>query len=147
VVSAARSIRLVAKPDGGARTVGPVEDADRPQLALIRGYKDELAPIIAAFGEVEITIRPATPLPPAPVWPPKPKLPTDWRDLDGWRALLGRARLVEHRRWVVARWARAAGGDVSDGVLDLPTGLPRGLALAELRTAARNIGLTIEDLR
>jgi hypothetical protein len=106
-----------------------------------------LAPIIAAYGEVEVFIRPATPIPPASVWPPKPKLPTDWRDLDGWRALLAYARLVERKRWVVARWARAAGGDVRDGVLDLPTGLPRGLALAELKTHARICGLTIENLR
>jgi hypothetical protein len=142
-VSAAK---LRAKPDGGVRVLGRVENLPPDQLVKLRAYRDELAPIIAAFGEVEVTIRPATPLPPAPVWPPKPKLPTDWRDLDGWRALLGRAHLVEHRRWVVARWARAAGGDVSDGVLDLPTSLPRGLAVAELRTAARNVGLRVEGL-
>jgi hypothetical protein len=63
VVSAARPIRLVARADGGARTAGAVEDADRPQLALIRGYKDDLTPIVAAYGEVEVFIRPATPLP------------------------------------------------------------------------------------
>jgi hypothetical protein len=137
----------VAKPDGGARTAGAVEDADRPQLALLKGYKDELGAIVAAFGEVEIVIRPATPLPPAPDWPPKPKLPRDWRDLDGWRALLRHARLVENRRWVVARWARAAGGSVENAVVTLPDDLPRGLVLAELKTHARIVGLRVEDLR
>jgi hypothetical protein len=70
-VSTARAIRLVAKGDGGVRTAGAVEAADRPQLALIRGYKDELAPIVEAFGEVEVFIRPATPLPEPepPRWP------------------------------------------------------------------------------
>jgi hypothetical protein len=106
-----------------------------------------LAPIIAAFGEVEVTIRPATPIPPAPTWPPKPKLPTGWRDLDGWHALLAYARTFAHKRWVVSRWAKAAGGEVRDGTLRLPTELLRGLALAELKTHARIVGLTIEDLR
>jgi hypothetical protein len=147
VVNIARPIRLVARPDGGARTHGPVQDADRPQLALIRGYRDELEPIVQVFGAVEVFIRPATPVPPAPDWPPKPKLPRNWQDMDGWRALLRHAHLVEHRRWVLARWAKAAGGEVRDGTLRLPTELPRGLALAELKTHARIVGLTIEDLR
>jgi hypothetical protein len=147
VVSAARPIRLVAKPDGGARTAGSVEDADRPQLALIRGYKDELAPIIAAYGEVEVFIRPVTPILPAPTWPPKPAVPWHWQDVDGWRALLGYARRLENRRWVVTRWATAAGGEVRDSTLRLPTELPRGLALAELKTHARIVGLRVEDLR
>jgi hypothetical protein len=70
VVSASRPIRLVARADGGARTVSAVEDADRPQLVLIQGYKPELAPIVAAYGEVEVFIRPATPVPvPLPQWP------------------------------------------------------------------------------
>ncbi len=56
-MSAARPIRLMAKAEGGARTAGRVEDADCPQLALIHGYKDELAPIVEAYGEVEIVIR------------------------------------------------------------------------------------------
>jgi hypothetical protein len=145
-LSTARPIRLVAKPDGGARTAGRVEDADRPQLALIRGYKDELAPIVEAFGEVEVVIRPATPIP-EPEPPPKPKLPRHWQDVDGWRAVLRHARLVENRRWVVNRWAKAAGGEVRDGALHLPAELPRGLALAELKTHARNCGLRVEDLR
>jgi hypothetical protein len=136
VSAAARPIRLVAKADGGACTAGRVEEADRPQLALIRGYRDELASIVQAFGSVEALIRPATPIP-EPEPPPKPKLPRDWQDLDGWRVVLGRTRTVDHRRWVVARWARAAGGDVRDGALHLPAGLPRGLALAELKTHAR----------
>jgi hypothetical protein len=69
VVSAARPIRLVAKPDGGARAAGAIQDGDRPQLALIRGYKTELAPIVQAFGAVEVLIRPATPLPEPLRWP------------------------------------------------------------------------------
>jgi hypothetical protein len=142
-VSAARPIRLVAKADGGARTVRAVEDADRPQLALIRGYRDELAPIIAASGEAEIVIRPATPLPPAPTWPPKPAVPRHWQDVDGWRRLLTYAHLIENRRWVVTRWAKAAGGEVRDGTLYLPSSLPRGLALAELKTHARLVGLEV----
>jgi hypothetical protein len=139
--------KLRAKPDGGVRVLGRPENLPPDQLVKLRAYKDELAPIVAAYGEVEVVIRPATPIPPAPVWPPKPKLPTDWHDLDGWRDLLGRARLVEHRRWVVARWARAAGGEVGDGVLALPDDLPRGLALAELKTHARIVGLKVEGLR
>jgi hypothetical protein len=141
------AVTLRPASGGKVQFQGRPDDFPPDQLVKLRAYKDELAPIIAAYGEVEVTIRPATPLPPAPVWPPKPKLPTDWRDLDGWRALLGRARLIEHRRWVLARWAKAAGGEVRDGTLRLPTELPRGLALAELKTHARIVGLTIEDLR
>jgi hypothetical protein len=131
------AVRLRAKPDGGVRVLERVENVPPDQLVKLRAYRDELAPIIAAYGEVEVFIRPATPLPPAPAWPPRPKLPTDRRDVDGWRAVLGRARTVENRRWVVSRWARAAGGDVHDGVLHLPAGLPRCLALAELKSVAR----------
>jgi hypothetical protein len=47
----------------------------------------------------------------------------------------------------VSRWANAAGGEVRDGTLHLPDDLPRGLALAEMKTAARIVGLRIEDLR
>jgi hypothetical protein len=136
--------KLRAKPDGGVRVLGRPENLPPDQLVKLRAYKDELAPIIAAYGEVEVTIRPATPLPPAPVWPSKPKLPTDWRDLDGWRALLAYARTFKHKRWVIERWAMTAGGCVRDGFLHLPTGLPRGLALAELKTHARICGLTVE---
>jgi hypothetical protein len=144
VVSAARSIRLVAKAAGGARTASAVDDADRPQLALIRGYRDELAPIVTAYGEVEIVIRPTTAMPPASCWPPKPPLPGDWKEVDGWRTLLAYARLVEHKRWVVTRWARAAGGDVRNCVLHLPASLQRGLPLAELKSAADRTGLKVE---
>jgi hypothetical protein len=143
VVSAARPIRLVARADGGARTAGAVEDADRPQLALIRGYKDELAPIVAAYGEVEVFIRPATLIPPASR-AFKPPMPQRWDDRDGWCALLVYADRVENRRRVMNRWAKAAGGDVHDGILRLPAGLLRGLALAELKTHARNIGIKVE---
>jgi hypothetical protein len=143
-VSAAK---LRAKPDGGVRVLGRPENLPPDQLVKLRTYRDELAPIVEAYGEVEVFIRPATPVPPTPDWPPKPKLPRDWRDLDGWRALLRHAHLVEHRRWVVTRWVKTAGGEVRDGTLHLPTELPRGLALAELKTHARSVGLTIEDLQ
>jgi hypothetical protein len=104
-------------------------------------------PIIEAYGEVEVLIRPGTPIPPPPTWPPKSAVPRHWQDVDGWRALLGYAHLVENRRWVVTRWATAAGGEVSNGTLRLPTELPRGLPLAELKTHARIVGLRVEDLR
>ncbi len=87
-MSAAPAIHLVAKADGGARTAGAVEDADRPQLALIRGYKDELAPIVAAYGEVEVFIRPATPIPPTPMRP------------------LTEAELKRRRKWLARETAR-----------------------------------------
>jgi hypothetical protein len=143
-VSAAK---LRSKPDGGVRVLGRPDDLPPDQLVKLRAYKDELAPTIAAYGEAKIVIRPATPLPPAPDWPSKPKLPRNWQDLDGWRALLRYAPRVEHRRWVVTRWAKAAGGEVRDCSLHLPDDLPRGLALAELKTHARICGLTIENLR
>jgi hypothetical protein len=73
VVNTTRPIRLVAKPDGGARTAAAISDADRPQLTLIKGYKDELAGIVATYGEVEVFIRPATPVPP----PALPRLMSD----------------------------------------------------------------------
>jgi hypothetical protein len=139
--------KLRAKPDGDIRVLGRPDDLPPDQLVKLRAYKDELAPIIAAYGEVEVFIRPATPISPAPTWPPKPAVPRHWQDVDGWRALLGYARLVENRRWVVSRWANAAGGEVRDGALHLPTELPHGLALTELKTHARIVGLRVEDLR
>ena len=135
--------RLKAKPEGGIRVLDPPEDVPPDQLVKLRAWRDVLEPIIAAYGEVEIVIRPATPLLPAPTWPPKPKLPTDWQDLDSWRAVLGYARTLEHQRWAVTRWARAAGGEVQGRALRLPACLPRGLALAELRSHARIAGLEV----
>ena len=135
--------KLRAKPDGGVRVLGHPNDLPPDQLVKLRAYKDELAPIIAAYGEVEIVIRPATAMPPASCWSPKPPLPRHWQDLDGWRALLAYAHVTTNRRWAVARWARAAGGEVRDGVLHLPAGLPRGLVLAELKTHARMIGIEV----
>jgi hypothetical protein len=58
--------------------------------------------------------------------------------------LLTYAHRLANRRWVVSRWSHAAGGEVRDGILRLPADLPHGLALAELRTAARICGLTVE---
>jgi hypothetical protein len=140
------AVHLRAKADGGIRVVERSEDVPPDQLVKLRAYRDELAPILEAFGEAVVEIRPATPLPPPPTWPPKPAVPRRWQDVDGWRALLRHARLVEHRRWVVTRWATAAGGEVRDGTMRLPAELPRGLALAELKTHARNVGLTVEVL-
>ena len=146
MVSAARPIRLVAKPNGGARTAGAVRDADRPQLALIKGYRDELAPIVAAYGQVDILIRPATPAPPPPRIEPPPT-PPDWADLDGWRRCGRHARGIAALRNVVAAWARAAGGDVRDNALRLPANLRCCLALAELKNHARYAGLAVEEDR
>jgi hypothetical protein len=135
------------RTDAGQTTATPPDGG--PSLPAASGARRgpvpvELAPILAAYPGATVEIRPATPLPPAPVWPPKPRLPHDWHDLDGWRAVLRYARTVEHRRWVVTRWAKAAGGCIRDGALHLPAGLPRGLALAELKTHARIAGLEVE---
>jgi hypothetical protein len=138
--------KLRAKPDGGIRVLDRPENLPPDQLVKLRTYRDELAPIVEAYGEVEVFIRPAAPIPSAPTWPPKPAVSRHWQDVDGWRALLRHARLVENCRWVVSRWAKAAGGEVRDGTLRLPAELPRGLALAELKTHARICGLTIEVL-
>jgi hypothetical protein len=126
---------------------GRPEDVPPDQLAKLRAYRDELEPIIAAFGEVSIFIRPRTPIPPAPAWPSRPQVPRDWQDHAGWARLLTYADRRDNRLWVVSRWARAAGGEVRDGSLHLPADLPHGLALAELKTHARICGLTLEDLR
>jgi hypothetical protein len=65
-VSAAK---LRAKPDGGLRVLDRPENLPPDQLVKLRAYKDELAPIIAAYGEAEVTIRPATPPPEPSRWP------------------------------------------------------------------------------
>jgi hypothetical protein len=62
--------RLRAKPAGGIRVLDRPEDVPPDQLAKLRAYRDVLEPIIAAYGEVEIVIRPATPIPDPPRWPP-----------------------------------------------------------------------------
>jgi hypothetical protein len=61
--------RLRAKPEGGIRVLEPPGDTPPDQLVKLRTYRDVLEPIIAAYGEVEIVIRPATPIPPPTVWP------------------------------------------------------------------------------
>jgi hypothetical protein len=96
------------------------------------------APIVAAFGEVEVAIRPATAAPSPRVAPPPP-WPERWDDVDGWRRCYREARFVEPKRGVVAAWAAAAGGRM-DGATVL---LPPGLALAELRGAADRVGLVV----
>jgi hypothetical protein len=60
--------RLRAKGDGGIRVLERPEDVPPDQLVKLRTYKGELVPIIAAYGEVEVLIRPATPI-------PEPELP------------------------------------------------------------------------
>jgi hypothetical protein len=99
--------------------------------------------ILGAYPGATVEFRPRTPIPPASK-PPRPAVPRQWQDLDGWRRLLTYAHRRENRLWVVARWAKAAGGEVRDSSLHLPADLPRGLALAELKTHARMCELTIE---
>jgi hypothetical protein len=61
--------RLRAKPEGGIRVLEPPGDTPPDQLVKLRAYRDVLEPIIAAYGEVDAVIRPATPMPPPLVWP------------------------------------------------------------------------------
>src|SRR5215217_5836557 len=55
-------MRLRAKPDGGVRVLERPEDVPPDQLARLRAHKDDLASILAAYGEAEVVIRPATPV-------------------------------------------------------------------------------------
>ena len=70
---------------------------DRPenlppdQLVKLRAYRDELAPIVAAYGEVEVTIRPASP-------PPEPEPPR-------WPELSEKER-NKRRKWLARETAR-----------------------------------------
>ena len=66
-----------------------------------------------------------------------------WDDIDAWRSLLAEAATLEARRAVVARRAGAAGGRAAGLALALPPDLRPGLALAELRTQARMVGLEV----
>jgi hypothetical protein len=63
--------RLRTNPAGGVRVLERPENLPPDQLVKLRTYRDELAPIIAAYGEVEVFIRPATPIPEPepPRWP------------------------------------------------------------------------------
>jgi hypothetical protein len=63
------AVRL--RPDGaGGVEVGGI--ASRAQLARLRADRDTFALLVGAFGEVDVVVRPTTPLPkpepPAPVW-------------------------------------------------------------------------------
>jgi hypothetical protein len=60
-----------------------------------------------------------------------------WTDLDAWRARIRHNATLVERREVVRAWAEAAGGRVEGDTLILPPELPRGLALAELRSHGR----------
>jgi hypothetical protein len=68
-----------------------------------------------------------------------------WDNLDGWRRRLKDCASIATRREIVADWARAAGGSVEGNVVILPVGLPRGLALAELKTQAMIAGLEVVE--
>ena len=63
--------------------------------------------------------------------------PPAWDDHTAWRAACLRAPSIEARRALIRAWAEAAGGSIdwdSDRRgLQLPSGLPEGAALAELR--------------
>jgi hypothetical protein len=125
------------------------DKTDKTQDGTAQGLQlpEELRAILDAYPGATVEIRPRTPIPPAPVWPPRPQVPSDWQDHDGWCRLLTYAHRLANRRWVLDRWAQAAGGEIRDGVLHLSATLPRGLALAELKTHARNVGLSIEGDR
>jgi hypothetical protein len=47
---------------------------------------------------------------------------------------------------VLAAWAEAAGGEVRDGTLRLPSGLPRRLARAEMTANAGYVGLAVAEV-
>ena len=95
--------------------------------------------VLEAYPGATVEFRPITPMPPPVQWPPKPRLPRDWQDLDGWRAVLAYTRTLEQKRWTVGRWVAAAGGQRRAGQFHLPDGLPRGLALADLKAAIRMV--------
>jgi hypothetical protein len=83
--------RLRTKPYGGVRVVEHPEDVPPDQLVKLRAYRDVLEPIVAAYGAVEVLIRPATPIPPA--------LPTPMRPLT-------EAELRRRRKWLGRETAR-----------------------------------------
>jgi hypothetical protein len=66
-VSAAVTLRAI--PGGRVQFQGRPDDLPPDQLVKLRAYKDELAPIIAAYGEIEVFIRPAGAEPEPPRWP------------------------------------------------------------------------------
>ena len=51
-MSAAVTLRVA--PGGKVQFQGRAEDLPPDQLVRLRAYRDELAPIIAAYGEVEV---------------------------------------------------------------------------------------------
>jgi hypothetical protein len=124
------------------------DKTDKTQDGTAQGLQlpEELRSILDAYPGATVEIRPRTPIPPAPAWPPKPTVPNDWQDHAAWCRLLIYAHRLANRRWVLERWAQAAAGEVRDGALHLPADLPRGLALTELKTHARTVGLSIKDL-
>ncbi len=89
------------------------------------------------FKELERSRQPIAAGPPGPAFP-------FWSDVDGWRARYRRAELLEPKRIVLGAWARAAGGELRDGVLVLPASLPRSLAVAEMTANARYCGFKVE---
>ena len=86
-MSAAGFTPLRAGPDGRVIVRCKPSEADPDQLAKLRAHRDELADVLAVFGEAEVCIRPATPIPDQPpVRPPfvQPLPPRRWRSRQ-WR--------------------------------------------------------------
>jgi hypothetical protein len=79
-------------------------------------------------------------------FPPQPGIDTPpWDDLDAWRSRLAMAGDLETQRGVAKDWAQATGAVENGHGFALPPGLRRGLALAELKSAARRCGLTLGE--
>jgi hypothetical protein len=53
-------VTLRSASDGRVQFQGRPEDVSPDQLAKLRAYRDELAPIIETYGEVEVFIGPAS---------------------------------------------------------------------------------------
>lgn len=70
-----------------------------------------------------------------------------WTDDRAWCRRINDAGLKSARREVLFAWVAAAGGWSDAAAVYLPVSLPRCLALADLRTHARCLGLAVvEDL-
>jgi hypothetical protein len=135
------SLRLT--PQGEVRATGRVAP---DQLSRLRARKDELAPLLAAYGEAEVFIRPAMPVPPDPPTARPLAPPEGWRDLDGWRLHCANAGSLVARRANVEAWGRSAGGKLLYDTLLLPAGLPPCLPLVEPQTQAACVGLKVETV-
>jgi transposase InsO family protein len=56
----------VSQPDSALMVQAKPSEVQPDQLAALRAHKAELLPILAAFGEAQVLIRPATPIPDEP---------------------------------------------------------------------------------